>query len=239
MTVARSTTVVAIAAIFALAGPVFASPVLTPHTAEYKVKISVVSGQLNTELRKTPGGYVANHVIKPTGFSRILAHGTMNVTSEFSDDPDGIKPVRYHAIDTIRDDPEVDLEFDWTSNRVNGTVGGEDVAFQLEGVLHDNVSVQYALMHDLLNNSTSEQYILFDIDKLRIANISDAGTKVVKTKAGTFTAVGIRHQKEGSSRTTTMWCVEELGFLPVVIEQHRKGKSIFQAKLTRYTPTPE
>jgi len=240
MTFARS---LAIAALLALAapafsGPAFSGPRLTPHTAQYKVKISVVSGQLNTELRSTADGYAATHVIKPTGFSKILAHGTMDVTSEFSDGPDGITPIRYHAVDTIRDDPEVDLEFDWTSNRVSGTVGADAVEFQLDGISHDNVSVQYALMHDLLTDTTREQYILFDVDKLRVANISAAGTKVVKTKAGTFTAVGIRHQKEGSSRTTTMWCVEELGYLPVLIEQHRKGKTIFEAKLTRYTPTP-
>jgi hypothetical protein len=74
---------------------------------------------------------------------------------------------------------------------------------------------------------------------MRIANVTDAGTKKIKTKAGTFDAVGIRHQKEGSSRTTTMWCVEELGFLPVIIEQHRKGKVNFRATLVRYTPTQE
>ena len=36
-----------------------AEPALTPHTAEYKVKISVLSGKLSTELRVTASGYVA------------------------------------------------------------------------------------------------------------------------------------------------------------------------------------
>ena len=38
-----------------------AAGILTPHTAQYKVKISVVSGRLSTELRATKDGYVANH----------------------------------------------------------------------------------------------------------------------------------------------------------------------------------
>ena len=50
-----------------LALPVSADPSLTPHAAEYKVKISMLGGQLNTELRATETGYVATHVIKPTG----------------------------------------------------------------------------------------------------------------------------------------------------------------------------
>jgi hypothetical protein len=218
---------------------VLAGPSLTPHTAEYKVRISIVSGQLNTELRRTENGYIANHVIRPTGMSRIITRGTMDVTSEFDNLPDGVKPVRFQAVDTIRDDPDVDLRFDWTTNEAVGTIGDEDVRLQLNGIAHDSVSIQYELMHDLLTGSNDDQYTLFDIDKLKIANVTNVGEKAVKTKAGKFMAVGIQHQKEGSSRTTTLWCVEELGYLPVIIEQHRKGKLKFRAKLVKYSPSQE
>lgn len=227
-------TIVLIATTFA--GQVSAAPALAPHTAQYKVRISVVSGQLNTELLKTANGYVAHHVIKPTGMSRLLTRGTIDVTSEFASDADGVKPIRYQAVDTIGDDPDVDLTFDWSTNAASGTVGEEDVSLQLDGIAHDSVSIQYELMHDLLNGDPGDQYVLFDVDKMRIANVSNAGEKRVKTKAGKFTAVGIQHQKEGSSRITTLWCVEELGYLPVVIEQHRKGKLKFRATLVKYTP---
>ena len=80
------------------------------------------------------------------------------------------------------------------------------------------------------------QYTLFDVDKLRIANVSSAGNKRVKTPAGSYDVIGIQHQRKGSSRTTTMWCAPDLGFLPVIIEQHRKGKLNFRATLTRYAP---
>jgi hypothetical protein len=33
-----------------------------------------------------------------------------------------------------------------------------------------------------------------------------------------------------------LWCVEELGFLPVIIEQHRLGKLKVRAALSKYTP---
>ena len=55
--------------------------------------------------------------------------------------------------------------------------------------------------------------------------------------AGEFDVIGIRHQAEGSKRATTLWCAAELGYLPVVIEQHRKGKLRVRATLTDYTPT--
>lgn len=222
-----------------MSGPVLAERALVPHTALYDVKISIVSGELSTELRRTADGYLAHHVVQATGMSKLLTRGTMDVTSEFGGDGTELKPIRYRAIDTIGDDPDLDLHFDWSTNEVTGTAGEANVAQQLDGVVHDNVSIQYELMSDLLNGHASQQYTLFDIEKLRIANVTNAGTKKVKTKAGTFVAVGIRHQKEGSSRTTTLWCAEELDYLPVIIEQHRAGKLKFRATLEKYTPTPE
>jgi hypothetical protein len=78
--------------------------------------------------------------------------------------------------------------------------------------------------------------VLFDVDKMRIANVRNIGTREIRTKAGTYEVVGIQHQKEGSSRVTTLWCAAELDYLPVVIEQHRDGKLNFRATLTSYSP---
>ena len=149
---------------------------------------------------------------------------------------DGVRPVSYHAIDTIRDDPEAHITFDWDTNQASGKVGDDDVVLQLDGLSHDAVSIQYELMHDLINDQPSASYVLFDVDKMRVANVRNVGTKSVETKAGQFDVVGIEHQKEGSSRTTTLWCAPELDYLPVVIEQHRKGKLNFRASLTNYVP---
>lgn len=218
-----------------VAAPVHASD-LTPHRAEYKVRVSIVSGRLNTELRATETGYVATHVVKPTGLSRMITNGRMQVSSEFTAAEDGVRPVTYHAVDTIGDDPEAHITFDWQTNRAEGTVGQEEVVLQLDGLSHDAVSIQYELMHDLLNARPSASYVLFDVDKMRVANVRNVGKKTMRTKAGQYDVVGIEHQKEGSSRKTTLWCAPELDYLPVVIEQHRKGKLNFRASLTSYTP---
>lgn len=222
-----------------LALPAMAATSLTPHTAVYKVKIKVVSGRLNTELRTTADGYVAHHVIKPTGMARLISRGKMDVRSEFMDGAGGVLPVEYASVDTIRDDPSIDLTFDWDNSQAKGTVDGNPVTLPLAGITHDSVSIQYALMHDLLNGGVGEHYSLFDIDKTKLLNASTIGSKQVATKAGKFTAIGVQHQKEGSSRITTLWCVEELGYLPVIIEQHRKGKLNFRATLVQYTPTAQ
>lgn len=209
---------------------------LTPHRAEYKVRIAVVSGQLNTELRATENGYVATHIVKPTGLSRMLTRGRMQVSSQFTAAEDGVRPLTYHAVDTIRDDPESHITFDWQTNQARGTVGEDEIVLQLDGLSHDVVSIQYELMHDLINDKPNSSYVLFDVDKMRVANVRKVGSKTVDTQAGRFDVVGIQHQRDGSSRAMTMWCAPELDYLPVIIEQHRKGKLKFRASLTNYTP---
>ena len=218
-------------------GEAQAAGILTPHTAQYKVRISVLSGRLSTELRATKDGYVANHVIRATGLSRLLTRGKMDVTSEFASASDGVKPIAFRSVDTIRKDPDVDIRFNWDTNEATGTVGADEIVLQLDGIAHDNVSIQYELMHDLINGGAEQQYTLFDVDKMKVANVRNIGTKQIKVKAGRFEALGIQHQSVGSSRVTTLWCVEELGYLPVMIEQHRKGKLKFRASLLKYTPT--
>ncbi len=219
------------------AAPLQAESTLTPHAATYKVKISVLGGQLNTELRATPNGYAAVHEIKPTGISRMFLRGTIRETSRFDTTADGVRPREYESVDQLsRQKTNASISFDWESGEARGTVNGEEVVSVMDALAHDRVSIQYELMHDLLNGEPSPNYTMFEIDRLRPVNVSIVGKKTVTVPAGNFEVVGIQHQAEGSKRISTLWCAEELGFLPVIIEQHRKGKLRVRATLVEYTP---
>lgn len=226
------------AAVSLVSQSALASKRLTPHDAQYGVEISVLRGELLTQLKLTEDGhYVATHVIKPTGMSRLIARGSVSETSEFVGDDSGIVPIAYRSNDSLsRDHERADIRFDWDRNEASGTVNEQEITTVLESLSHDRVSIQYQLMHDLLNDATSAQYRLFEVDKLKILNIRSIGTRTIKVRAGTFEAIGIQHQAENSSRVTTLWCVADLDYLPVIIEQHRKGKLRVRATLRRYTP---
>ncbi len=221
-----------------VAVPAQASGSLTPHVAEYSVRMSVVSGRLRTELKATEAGYSAEHTIRATGMSRLVARGEITEVSEFGNGPDGLYPLAYRSNDTLsRDKSRADIRFDWGSRQATGTVNGEVFEATLNGPLHDRVSIQYELMHDLVNGGPGTQYRMFETDEQKLLNIRSVGTKKVKVPAGSYEAIGIQHQAENSSRVTTLWCVKELGYLPVIIEQHRKGKLRVRAKLRSYSPT--
>lgn len=208
---------------------------LIPHTAEYKVKISVLGGRLRTRVEAVEGGYRAESSIEATGMSRLIARGSIRESSEIRMTDTDLRPQRFVSVDTLsRDGESADLEFDWAARLIEGTINGEAFNTEIHGVLHDRVSLQYGLMDDLLRGVERTQYSLQDAEKLKVLTITNVGRKPVKVPFGRFEAVGIQHQAANSSRITTLWCAEELGFLPVVIEQHRKGKRQMRAVLTEY-----
>jgi hypothetical protein len=210
---------------------------LVPHSAEYKVKISVLGGKLTTQLEETPDGYRASSMIRATGLSRIIAHGEISETSEFAVTPDGIRPRHFVSDDGItREKETVDFTFDWDTDSVSGQWNGEPFENHFDGLMHDRVSLQYGLMHDLAKGIHRDEYFLQDAEKFKPLKITNIGTRSVKVPFGQFEAIGIQHQQEGSSRTTTLWVVEELGYLPVIIEQRRKGKIQVRAVLESYAP---
>ncbi len=222
-----------------MAAPAGAEQALTPYAAEYKVKISVLSGRLTTELRPHADGYEAVHVIEPQGLASMLKSGEISEQSRFTSYANGVLATWYRSEDSLSsDETRAEVTFDWSASEISGTVNDEDVSIVLDGIVHDRVAIQYQLMHDLLNGGPDERYVLFDIDEFKTLVVRNVGERKVSTPAGDYTAVGIQHQAENSSRVTTLWCVEELGFLPVVIEQHRKGKLRMRAELSSYTALP-
>lgn len=215
----------------------FANPGLVPHAAEYRIKISVLGGNLSTRLEATANGYHAESSIEPTGMSRIVARGSIIESSDFRSSADGLRPERYVSADTLsKDGQTVYLDFDWDEMAVGGTIDGAKYEDTLQENTLDRVSLQYGLMYDMLNRHERSTYNLQDADELKALNISNIGTRSLKVPFGTFEAVGIQHQTVNSSRVTTLWCAEALGYLPVVIEQHKDGKLRVRAVLTEYRP---
>ena len=154
---------VTIAAIALTASQAYAETALTPHKAQYKLKISVLGGQLNTQLSTTPDGYVATHSIKATGMARMFARGEINESSHFNAVPTGIRPEKFESNDTLtRDKIQASIQFDWVAGTASGTVNDEVFYSAMDDLAYDRVSIQYELMSDLMTGKPSKNYILFD-----------------------------------------------------------------------------
>lgn len=210
---------------------------LTPHVAEYKVKIKFLSGKLKTEVKAADAGYRVESVLRASGFARLFVRGEIRENATFLVIEGGIRPLQYDSVDSIsKKGKSLHFNFDWQQKTVTGSINEQDFQLELQGFVYDRVSIQYQLMLDLQNQITREEYSLLDNDKPKLLQVVVIEKKQIKVPFGKFLAVGIQHRKEGSGRVTTLWCVEELDYLPVLIEQHRDGKLIVRAALTRYQP---
>lgn len=212
---------------------------LKPHRVEYNVEISVLNGRLTTVVTAVGAGFMANSVIEPVGFSKIVAHGAIQESSFFLVDAQGVRPEQYRSVDTLsRENQTVNFDFKWADHRVAGMINDDPIAFELDGRVHDRVSIQYELMLDLLTGDAKDAYVMLDGDELKHLEVKSIGSRTVKVPYGTFEAVGIQHGEKDSSRVTVLWCAKELDYLPVVIEQRRDGKVHVRAVMTEYEALP-
>ena len=223
-----------------VAGPAGADIPLTPYSAEYDIKISIAGGQLDTELIVNDGGYVATHVVRPTGLTKLFAHGSISETSMFHVVPGGgLRPDRYRSEDTLsHNEGTVSIRFDWENGTATGRVDDKAVVSHIDGIAFDRISIQYELMYDLLNGQPSDKYVLFDVDELKPITVRNIGHRTIDVPAGRFDAIGIQHETANKKRMTTLWCAKELGYLPVMIEQFHKGKLSGRAELSKYKANP-
>lgn len=224
---------IAVALLFSVAA--FADQSLTPHIAEYKVQISVLRGRMSSRLDWQDGAYVVTTNIRPTGLARLVARGSIQERSRFDLANGRVRPTNHSGTDTLTSNgQDVELLFDWSASKVVGRAGGERVDRTLRRGAVDRTSLQYAIMFDLLNDRIRSKYYLQEASGEKTLTVTTGNTKTVKVPFGEFEVVGITHASESSSRSTTLWCAQSLGYLPVVIEQYRDGKLKGRVVLSDY-----
>ena len=233
----------ALLAALSLFAPLLASEAegtLVPHTATYKIKISIASGRLKSNVQKTDTGFSVVSVIEPTGLANLFLRGTIEERAQFEMGPHGVLPRYYSSNDQLtKGKPVQDFTFDWDGGLVGGTVNDEFYEYELSDNMRDRVTIQYQLMHNFVSGIEIDEYRMLDGDEVKDLTVTSLGTKEIKVPFGRFEAIGVQHQAAGSKRVSTLWLAEELGYLPVLIEQHRKGKRTVRAVLTNYQPITE
>jgi hypothetical protein len=95
----------------------------------------------------------------------------------------------------------------------------------LQPGLLDTMSVQIALMHELLSGRTPQYFVLVDKDKIKDYNFTAQGEEILQTVLGQHRTVIFRSSRPGSTDGTWYWCAPDLGFLPLKVER-REGKSV-------------
>ncbi|MBV8854351.1 MAG: DUF3108 domain-containing protein, partial [Sinobacteraceae bacterium] len=141
---------------------------LEPFEASYAWSWKGMTVAVSTvKLEKDQGQWRYRSHSSPRGIGKVFAErpvmeSTLRVT------PDGVQPISYRADDgTSSTKRDAQLDFDWEHGRVTGVYEDVPVNMPLQPGIQDDLSIQIALMVELLRGHTPDRFQLVDKNQVR------------------------------------------------------------------------
>jgi hypothetical protein len=177
------------------------------------------------DLEHEDANWVYRSKSEPRGIGRLFSErpvqeSVMQLTA------DGIRPLSYKADDgTSSTKRDANVQFDWQTNRVTGVYEDAKVDMPIPPGMQDDLSVQIALMVELLRGHTPDKFSLISGNSVREYRYSRDGEETLTTPVGTIQTVIYRSEKQYSPRATRFWCAPSLGYIPLRVQQ-KKGDDV-------------
>ena len=175
------------------------------------------------DLEQTDSNWVYRSKSEPRGIGRMFSErptqeSVMQIT------PDGVRPLSYKADDgTSSTKRDANVQFDWQNNRVTGVYEDAKVDMPIPPGMQDDLSVQIALMVELLRGHTPDKFSLISGNSVREYRYTREGEETLTTPVGTIPTIIYRSEKQYSPRATRFWCAPSLGYIPLRVQQ-KKGQ---------------
>jgi hypothetical protein len=199
---------------------------LRPFTASYSVNNRSGSAEIKLE-QLADGNWSYQQRIRVNSLlARLFLPSELSSRSLFSVQNSQVIPAQFTAEDgagsSSRDQK---LDFDWNRARVTGTFERKPVDLPTQPGLLDSLSVQVALMLELMAGRTPQRFVLVDKGRIKEYAYTYEGNEVLRTAVGEQRALIYRSSRAGSNKSTVFWCAPNLGYLPLKVER-RDGKSV-------------
>jgi hypothetical protein len=207
------------------AGIAAAEARLPTYTAVYQVQYKgrdVGSAEFSVSYDDARDVYTFRSDTRIKGMLRLLAPNPTVEHSEFVVRDGQIRPLEFRFEDGRRGGREsFHAVFDWDAK----TAQIDGIEVDLTPGMLDRGSMQVAVMRDMAAGAALGPYALADEDSIRVYKYTLVGEERTQTGLGELAAVRYRQQREGSSRSTSLWAAPELDYLPVRIEQQRGSEA--------------
>lgn len=224
-----------------LAPPVFADEgtSLTPYRATYAFhyrgfKAGLVHFTLS---RQTENSYLYTTRVEPGLLARLVVSPDAVEQTVLQIDDNGVRPLSWTSEDgKAAMDKDGTLLFDWTAQRISGTVEGETVTLPTRPDLQNRLSMQIAVLVALLQDKPPAPISLVDGDRVKLYSYAYQKKLQLDTAAGRFDVLLYESTRHGSSRLKRIYHAPALGYLPVRLETLRKGKHDSMLELVSVDP---
>ena len=209
---------------------------LEPFNVTYNIyKGPLKVGAISRNLRiKDDGQYTFTSRMESKGFAKFLSGSLLLETSKGVITEAKIIPHTYLR-ETDKPDKNYELNFDRISNLVKRVDSAGDYEEILVKDTFDKLSYQAQMMMDL--SSILKEDLKYDIasqKKIVTYNVTFIKEKKISTPMGKFKTLVVNRKDPNSSKETTVYCAEDLNWLPVRIKHtDKKGRSMV-AKIASY-----
>jgi len=184
------------------------------------------------------GDWVYRSKSEPRGMGRMFSERpTQESIIRVTDS--GAEPLSYKADDgTPSTAHDADVRFDWARGRVTGVYEDVPIDLPTRAGLQDDLSVQIALMLQLLRGRTPDNFLLLDKDAMREYSYSREGEETLSTSIGKLQTIIFQSHKQGSPRVNLFWCAPARNYIPLRVEQRRKGEVQWTMQIESLTLGP-
>jgi hypothetical protein len=215
----RTAVVLALAAAATLGAHIAAADELRPFQAAYLWRwkgAALALSRLNFD-RQHDDTWVYSSSTEPRGIGflypmRPKLESTMRIT------PQGVQPLSFHASGSgARHD--ADVTFNWDTGKATGTYEGSAIDIAITPGVQDDMSVQIAMISQLLSGETPEILREIDAHGIRDYLFKRAGQETLTTPIGRVDTIIYATQRPGSKRITRYWCAPADGYIPLQVQQ--------------------
>jgi hypothetical protein len=200
-----------------------------PFSATYAVSFrGIGAGSITFDFARdaATGRYIYETHASPSTLARLFVSKAAMERSVMEIDDSGTRPIDWQLDDgKSGNEGDGELHFDWSHNRVTGTVEGKPVDLAAEPGTQDRSSISISVATALLRGVEPGTIPLIDDNRIKRYIYTKKETATIDSALGKLETVLYESTREGgSSRTSRFWMAPSLEFLPVRAEQVRKGK---------------
>jgi len=208
--------------------------------AVYDAKIKIAGGKVKLATTQNEDGeYTFEYTVIPGKLISLFTSGELKETTKFEVIDGRPRALDYTLLNTVGSKPRNGhVTFDWVENAVKGNYKDQVIDIPMPENAVDRAMLQLVLMADLKNGNLKKHYSVYDKNEFISIAVERIGEESVKVPIGTFSTVVLRYSTEDNSSDTTLWCAEELGYLPVRIQANDDGKKVLSANLSVINGSP-
>jgi len=181
---------------------------------------------MTLEPAEQPDEYLYKVSTTARGLAKLVRSGTGVETALFRSGANGIESLLYTLDDGTKEvENDTRIEFDYAAGVAHSNYKGAPLDLELTTGLVDRLTADIIAIERLRAGQKAGGSDVVIRNSVRRYEYTRLGEETVSVPAGKFATVIYMRQRPGSTRAAKVWYAPELGYLPVKIDQLKRGDS--------------